>query len=48
MGFSVKEAVVFKLTNEGFFIIFNELIRFDEIKYQMQKSWAKNNNQNDR
>ncbi|MBE6460861.1 MAG: hypothetical protein E7007_03065 [Alphaproteobacteria bacterium] len=22
--------------------------RFDEIKYQMQKSWAKNNNQNDR
>lgn len=22
--------------------------RFDEIKYQMQKSWAKNNSQNDR
>lgn len=29
---SLKEAIVFKLTNEGFFIVFDEMIKFEVLK----------------
>jgi len=35
----VKEAIVFKLTNEGFFIVFNELIKFEMLKELLKQKF---------
>jgi len=35
----VKEAIVFKLTNEGFFIVFDEIIKFEELKELLKQKF---------
>ena len=36
---SVKEAIIFKLTNEGFFIVFDDVIKFETLKELLKQKF---------